>query len=99
VAVLLLVTCATPKTAGPSQWAAVESQKVTCPTVTGEVPVTVAVSVTAVPAVMLLDETVKAEVVVIDVAACADGSPANTNTRASKIRRRFRDMEVFMAAR
>src|SRR6202000_2927513 len=55
------VSWAVPRTAGPSQKVAVESQKVTKPAVTGlPETVTVAVKVTAVPAETLEDEVLNA---------------------------------------
>ncbi len=74
-----------PKTAAPSQCAAVALQNATCPLVTGEnCPVTVAVSVTAVPAVTLLGDTLSVVVVGL-VLPCASDDEPKTNAREIKI--------------
>src|ERR1700677_993379 len=84
-AVLLLVTCATPKTAAPSQCATVASQRVTCPFVTGELaPVTVAVRVIAVSAATLPDEMFKVVVVGLEL-AYAHGEETKKHTAKSTI--------------
>lgn len=77
-------SCAVPKTAAPSQCAAVASQKTTWPRVTlvvtgpDAVLVTVAVRVVTVPAVTLFEDTVKAVVVKVAAPADADGACAKT---------------------
>src|ERR1700677_997966 len=77
-------SCAVPKTATPSQCAAVASQKTTWPRVTlvvtgpEEVVVPVAVRVVTVPAVTLFEDTAKAVVVKGGAPSDADGTCAKT---------------------
>src|SRR5271155_2350405 len=74
-----------PKTAAPSQYAAVALQNATCPSLTGEnCPVTVAVSVTAVPAVTLFDDTLNVVVVGLPL-PCASGDGPKTHARELNI--------------
>src|ERR1039458_8871411 len=74
-----------PMTAAPSQCVARASQNATCPFVTGEnCPVTVAVRVTVIPAVTLLDDTLNVVVVGLPL-PCASGGGPKTNGREINI--------------
>ena len=86
------VTCATPKTAAPSQCAVVASQNVTCPRGAGKDPVTVAVIVRGVSAAKVADDKLK--VVVVGVALQKPRGEL-TKTSNRQIKMTARDLVVL----